>query len=254
VVYPIPGERLIAENRRYDFSQSFDVLVGPDKKKFAVHYDIIADRSGFLTAARTYRWNKDPQVPVEVALSGADPQEFSDYLQLVYASTIAPPDPILLRYYSGADEKEEDARLASESYFHMLARLYVLADKLEDTMSANLVMDHLLEFSDVSDFWIGAQTLSYIYDNTTQNSSLRMMVRDLYIYEVHEHNFDEDEPELPNEFLRELNKEHQRLRAANPEEKVEDVYRRRILDKFAKCHYHQPHMAGDPPCKGTKRR
>jgi hypothetical protein len=135
-----------------------------------------------------------------------------------------------------------------------LVSLWVLADKLQDRISANKIMDRLLDFSDASDFLIPTQTLTYVYENTPQNSPLRKMMRDLYIYESIESTFDEVEPELPKELLRELNKEHRRLISVNVGEKVEDIYRRRILDKYAKCHYHQEHKEGDPPCNETKRR
>lgn len=189
-------------------------------------------------------------------LSDTDPSTFQDYLKLVYTGEFDEPDTEIPRSTKDCSPAERDVILiASESYFQKLASLYVLADKLQDSTSANSVMDRLLIFSDASNFLIPAPTLAWVYEHTPQNSFLRKMVRDVYIYETREGNFDEGEPELPNELYREIARENRRLIIMNGKEKVQDVYRRRILDKWTKCHYHQhKHVISRVMCPGDKRR
>lgn len=81
---------MLNTDHRCDYSNSFDVLVGPEKKKFAVHYDIVAGRSDYFKVARSSQWNKDPQVPTD--LSDADPSTFQDYEHLVYTNETPEPD------------------------------------------------------------------------------------------------------------------------------------------------------------------
>lgn len=211
---------------------------------------MIADRSDYFKAARSSQWNKDPQVPTD--LSDADPPVFQDYQDLVYTNETPEPDTGIPRHTKHLSRAER--KVSAEKYFQRLVSLWVLADKLQDRISVNKVMDRLLVFSDASDFLIPAQTLTYVYNNTSQNSFLRMMVRDLYIYESIESAFDDVEPELPKELLRELNKEHKRLISVNTGEKVEDIYRRRILDKFTMCRYHQHKNGEESSCPGRWRR
>jgi len=66
----------------------------------------------------------------------------------------------------------------------MLARLYVVADKLLDLLSANKVMDRLLHFNSDTKFLLPRDTITWIYEHTPSNSPLRRMVRDIYIYET----------------------------------------------------------------------
>lgn len=188
---------------------------------------------------------------VATALSKTDPEDFSNYLQLVYFDTIAQPDPKIPRYSTNcsAAEGEDDIRFASESYFFMLARLYVLADKLQDLLSANKVMDRLLSFNSTTKFLLPRHTITWVWEHSPANSALRKMVRDIYIYETPEGYFDErGEAELPYELLIEIVREQRRLTKVNAGKQISEVYRNRILEKFYTCDYHQ-HKDGEPRCK-----
>jgi hypothetical protein len=210
---------------------------------------MIANRSGFLETARSSRWNKDPEVPVD--LSDADPQDFSDYLQLVYTSELAPFDPTISQYRSNGSLIKGNASTRSvlDAYFHMLARLYVLADELEDLISANKIMDRLLDFNHTLQVLPPPPTITWLYENTPSNIPLRRMMRDLYIYESGNSYFDgKGEAELPYELLIEMIREHRKLRKENNGKQIQKVYPNRIAHKFSKCHYHQ-HKDGDPQCK-----
>ena len=146
--HPLPEERLLAENCRYDFTQTFDVLVGPEKKRFTVYHDMMTDRSGFFKAARSSRWTDDPRTPTD--LTDHDPEDFANYLQLVYGGGCIPPDEELTQYVKdGTPEARSSAayRLYNDHY-EALFKLYILADKLEDLKAANLVMDEILHFGD----------------------------------------------------------------------------------------------------------
>lgn len=150
---------------RCDYSKSFEVVVGTEGKKFSVYYYKAANQSDYFKAARSSQWNKDPQVPID--LSYTDPSTFQDYLKLVYTGEFDEPDTEIPHSTKDCSPAERDViRIASESYFQKLASLYVLADKLQDSTSANSVMDHLLIFSDASDFLIPVPTLAWVYEHT----------------------------------------------------------------------------------------
>lgn len=132
----------------------------------------------------------------------------------------------------------------------MLVRLYVLADKLEDLKSANMIMDRLLDFNNESVVLIPLDTItSWVYEHTPSRSRLRTLLRDICIYEPGLDFLDtRGEEELPYELLSEITREHRRLTKVNLSKEISKVYPERILIKFSKCHYHQ-HKDGQPPCE-----
>jgi len=52
------GNIRIADSLRYDYTQTFEVVVGalPNQQRFTVHKDVACDRSKFFAAARSERW------------------------------------------------------------------------------------------------------------------------------------------------------------------------------------------------------
>lgn len=73
---------------------------------------------------------------------------FSSYLQLVYTGKFVRIDAAVSNSsengHQNAEETAVSAIKASEPHLTALAKLYVLADKLEDLTSTNLAMDEFL--------------------------------------------------------------------------------------------------------------
>lgn len=69
----------------FNLTTTFDVLVGDapgPQQLFPVYHDVLTKRSGFLRAARSAQWLKDPKKPVD--LKDEDPETFSLYLNCAY--------------------------------------------------------------------------------------------------------------------------------------------------------------------------
>ncbi|KAK5724474.1 hypothetical protein LTR15_004519 [Elasticomyces elasticus] len=63
-----------------------------------------------------------------------------------------------------------------------LAILYVLADKLRDLKTANLILDQIMTISDQHKRIAGKKTITNVYANTTEASPLRRLVVDYHLH------------------------------------------------------------------------
>jgi len=232
-----------ADQCRYDFSQSFDVLVGPEKKRFSVYYNILTKRSRFLQAARSSRWTKDSQRPTD--LTDFDPEVFSNYLRLVYTGEIFQPEQL------GEDGWAEATETAFNSDLSELIKLYELADKLEDLTSVNLIMDEFLaSYQEAWRMFIPSVT-TQIYQHTPSNSPLRTVVRDVILFHTNPTFYEDDGgcKQYPVELLLDVLREDAKIKDRNRsnQKTIAELYDVKISD-FDKCHYHQ-HHDGHPKCK-----
>lgn len=149
---------------RSDFIDTFEVLVGQpnQQKSFTIHKNIICRRSAFFKAARSTCWT-DAKKPTK--LPGDQPAVFAAYLTCVYTNKV----PVL-------KEWEEDFAL------------YVLADKLQDTVSANLIMDSITDQITQS-FVPDVPTMGHAFDDTHENSSLRKLMVHVAVHQHSEQMF-----------------------------------------------------------------
>jgi len=248
-----PMKRIDIDIRRYDLSQPFDVLVGPEQKRFTVHHGMMAHHSGFFRAARSSRWNQDPQAPME--LIDVEPWEFRDYLQLVYARTYIEPRGELRDYINDTQHhpKERFSAICKLGVDHYMAlfKLQMLADRLDDLESANLVMDAIVLFGDKHTKTLGLTLTTFVYEFTPPNSPLRKIVRDTMVYEnAGRHFIDVGSPDkLPHELLLDVAKKHHHIKfeQAGPHGTFSNVYNKR-LSSFPKYRYHR-HNDDHPECK-----
>lgn len=242
------SKHTLTDGNRYDFSQSFDVLVGPEKKRFSVPRDILIERSGFFEAARSPRWKQDPSDPTD--LSDHDPQEFSSYLEIVYTGKLSYSDDKLAQWYGEGchqDQYEQvsTARCRREQW---LAILYVLADKLQDPLSANIAMDNFLDAHNKARMVLDPSLIRYVYGHTPPESPLRHVVRDTMVYETGMNHLELlKEDELPNMFLLDVMKAYEVTKMANGKQRVMDAYSPGYIRRRTRCHYHQ-HSDRLPQC------
>ena len=220
------------------------MLVGPEEKRFSVYHDLLTERSGFFKAARSSRWLEDPQTPTD--LTDHDPEEFSNYLQLVYTSALITPDIEVLKWCnddSECDKPNNEILEHMQSHYSVLINLYMLADKLQDLTSCNMVMDGILNFGNQVGRIPRLNLVKRIYNYTPSHSYLRAMIRDMIIYEVYEDYFDgTTESNFPKQLLfdiaqKSLSVKWTQLEAGDP--KVSEGYVKNIAEDFPKCHYHQ---------------
>jgi hypothetical protein len=173
-----PAKRTIPYERT--FSETFDVLVGPNLQRFTVHHDVITRRSRFFRQARSPQWNSDKSLPVE--LQHADPQIFDVYLQCVYHNEI--PE------FTGEEYTEDQLR------YEVLIDLYVLADSLLDFTTTKLAMDTIWDVH-LEGFLPEAGMINHAYRHTMEGCALREVLVEMFSESAWLPDGD-----FPNEFLR----------------------------------------------------
>jgi hypothetical protein len=166
------------------------------------------------------------------------------------------PDAFLCseaEHYARIKEGKESmcnySRYLQQCYL-ILIDLYLLADRLQDMETANLVMDNLLRFSTEGRQCFAAEIVRRGYDATVHGNPLRKFMRDECVYETQSSEYMDYHVESAHpDFTRDAMVEFLRLRDENLEEKIENVYS--IHDKHMrnadKCHYHQ-HSETHPRC------
>ena len=151
-------------------------------------------------------------------------------------------------------QEEKKSRCNYEKYIYqcldIFVDLYLLADRLRDVETANLVMDALIHFREKHNKIFDTDTICRVYDSTAHGNPLRKLMRDECVYETNSAAYMclHVEPRHP-EFFRDVMVEFLRLRDVNLTKKIEDVYQ--LHDKHSrnidKCHYHQ-HSETYPRC------
>jgi hypothetical protein len=144
------------------------VGTGDGKADFPVHKTLFALRSEFFKRATS----KDSQGKdvLSVALPDEDPQTFRLYLNLVYANQLATRGP---------------------KQWPKLCRLYVLAEKLQDTKSKNHIFEGMYGFlnelllkpwsqSTKSKHDLPAVATAMLFEGMTKKSRVRALLLDFY--------------------------------------------------------------------------
>ncbi|KAK3691468.1 hypothetical protein LTR37_018665 [Vermiconidia calcicola] len=176
-----------------DFFKTIQVLVGSEKSCFVVYKDTITRRSPFFDAACKKHWNQSEDAkPIE--LPDDDPEIFTDYLQTLYGDKVQ------------AEDADEDHG------FLALAKAYILADKLGDLQSANLIIDKITIHRRTTSAIPGVQSIVTAFERASESSPLRRLLVNIYIdVSDPEYKFMEDE-QLPHSFLIAFFKQYKNLK------------------------------------------
>lgn len=156
------------------------VIVGKEnegQKTLSVHEGIICTRSRFFHNAMKREWRQSEAKVVR--MPDDVPDIFELYIILLYTNTI----PI-----------EQDSQLPK------LLDLYLLADKVIDIKSKNLIMKAILGRIAENKFF-PASAINTLYRSTTSNSPARRLIVDCFVKYENEEHIPEDGEELPHEFL-----------------------------------------------------
>lgn len=124
-----------------------------------------------------------------------------------------------------------------------LIELYLLADKLQDFTTANMVMDELVQFiAETTELPKYALT-SLVYNSTANNSPLRALLRDCWVHQMPNDAIDRLKADcFPRDFLEDVAMELMRLKLGII--KREDYEWSKYSNK---CLYHQ-HDYEHPRC------
>lgn len=180
--------------------KNFEVLVGrgPEQQLFPVFYDVVVPRSEFFRAARSDRWTK---ADVPTLLEEENPVTFADYMSYVYFAHRERDRPhdnmelgLIIEASKASVAELEHSQLgtpecpqiqcARDRGFKDLIATYVLADKLMDPTTANMVIDDIIWFGEETLTVPTVEPINLAYDSTLPGSPLRKLIRDLYIHEA----------------------------------------------------------------------
>ena len=143
--------------------------VGPDKHTFHVHQEILFDYSPVFKAAFSGECRESSEH--RMALPEDDPETVEHFMQWLY-------------YNSLGLTKGVCSETWNERYWQ-LARLNTFADKFDVGLLKNSIIDELFALAPKSDA-IPPQpsVIAYIYENTTQTSSLRKLIVAWYAWHI----------------------------------------------------------------------
>ena len=172
---------------RYDLEDTVEVTVGSptaQSKRFTIHTNVFTGRSGVLAALR--RSGPDDQTqPVD--LRGEDPELFHAYLNFVYLG------PETVEQWADASEAEtaakpegntkDEKQAVADLVFEKLIRLYLLAERLIDFKTANMVVAEIVRASRLLGCIPTQSPTSLAYASTVEGSPLRRLLRDYWLYE-----------------------------------------------------------------------
>jgi hypothetical protein len=143
-----------------------------------------------------------------------------------------------------------------ERHFRALIMLHVLADKLGDLLTANLIMAQIISFSDGSRSLPSIASINLAYASTVEASPLRLFPLDQFIYEAETNYFDGEKlSQYPAEFFRDIAVEYVAVKHNTIPEDGDKVKRRIDLpvSTMANCKYHL-HGKDLPNCSSIIRR
>ena len=176
---------------RYDLEDTFQVVVGEHTsgvpKTFTLHTQVFAERSPFLAVARKREETaQDRMRPGYLKLK--DPELFKIYINCVYfgQNFINQYGDAHQLSFSRNDLDSERAYEAADVVFDKLTSLCLLAIEMRDYKTANMVIDEIIRFSDLSMSYPRRNSIELVYAyNAEDRQPLRLLMRDFWIYECY---------------------------------------------------------------------
>lgn len=153
------------------FSEYITVIVGPQRKDFRAHRDLLTHYSGYFKVAlrrnvRTENQNK------RIELSDDDPEIFAIFMKFMYEQRLfnalkaAPGTP-------GSDWIPISAMTLCETY--------VFGQRRNVPALKNTALN-LLILKQLEDTFVSENTIKYVYENTAEGSGPRMLLSDIFAH------------------------------------------------------------------------
>lgn len=152
------------------------VMVGASQDPFHLHKDIFCEVSSFFRAALTgaFREANDQTV----SLLEEDLDTFEKFVQWVYTKSFT---------LASADAPEE-----METRYLALARLFVLADKLQVPALRNKTIFIMYQTFDSAKWLPNTTVLNYVYNATQAKCGLRRLLVAVYVWQINHEWYDRD--------------------------------------------------------------
>lgn len=158
----------------------------------------------------------------------------------------------------GLDQREYEMHKyeLADLHYNSLIKLYLLADKLRDVTTANIVVDEIERFYRVTEAHPGERPITTAYNSTAKGSPLRKLLRNMWFYDTDcesEARFKENV--FPNEFLHDVLKLYMSVKVDGTDEienffsisSNEGNFEEEECDGPTRCRYHQ-HDDEQPSC------
>ena len=143
--------------------------VGPDKHTFHVHQELLFKYSPVFKAAFSGACRESSEH--RMALPEDDPGTVERFMQWLYLRSLSLTEAVC------SDTWHE--------HYWQLAKLHTLADKFDIVLLKNSIIDDWFALARTPEVW-GPHTsvVAYIYENTTETSSLRTLIVGWYAWHV----------------------------------------------------------------------
>ena len=178
---------------RFDSTENIEVVVGQNRELFTIHKDRYVRRSSFFAAACSRGWNSSGKwKPID--LTDDDPVIFLSYLQCVQIAEVVSPAFI---------HRIIPVESSVQKTFQKLIHLHILADKLGDLKTANLIIDNIIHFRNDVELLPGLECIWIVFggDSVPDSSPLQLLLVDLNLHEADEECLKGTLDDLPHAFL-----------------------------------------------------
>lgn len=143
--------------------------VGPDKRAFHVHQELLCKSSPVFKAAFSGAYQESSERCI--ALPDEDPETVERLMQWLYCEYLSLTKAVCLE--------------TSNECYWQLARLNTLADKFDVGLLRNLIIDELFAISTAPKVWPPQPpVIAYIYENTTDKSSVRKLFVAWFVWHI----------------------------------------------------------------------
>jgi hypothetical protein len=215
-----------------------EVLVGKHRKSFSVHKNIVCARSPFFAAACSERWIESKSKSIE--LPEDDPDVFDIYLHCVYTNCVDVGDTEeALESEDGFDEHERECL--------RLLNTYILADKVGDVITSNMVIDEIILMSEETDLLPSSKVTGIAASTAPPETPIYQLYLDFYVYEAGVSAIQTfKRGYVPEAFMLSVLEEKTKLSEDNRTVKIEDVFEYGFTTNH-KCRYHR-HDNEHPRC------
>jgi hypothetical protein len=159
---------------RLSFTDYIKVLIGQQAKLFNVHKNIICNRAPFYKAACAPCWTEASQ---PIKLPEDDPEIFDIYLHCVYTNCVDVGD--LNDILAGEECSAKNMRP-----YRRLVRSYILADRLGDIITANMIIDEIILHSDDQLTLPSDDVIAFVAQTMPLQSPLCRLFVDYFVHEA----------------------------------------------------------------------
>ena len=177
-----------------------------------------------------------------IELPEDEADKFDTYLGCVYK------DEFLLGDLPTAAQADTKERSEFGATHHHLLRVYLLADKLGDVSTANMVVDEIVKYFFDNRTAPSHAMLKVALTCTPQHLPLFRLLLDFYFHQASKHTFEMmcNDAALLRQFLDGIVREKAKLEAQRRAERIDNVFESGYVARNS-CHYHQ-HDREHPSC------